>query len=121
MAGQRSLEEIKAANPSLPEMHYENLAPQSLLYTRVGDKNYGLPMSMSTPVFIYRKDLFEKAGIEKVPTQLGGISRRRQEAAYAGDGRGAAARRRPGRLRFGRLPFAADGHDEARPRPTTAS
>ena len=62
------LEEIKAADASLPEMHYENLAPQSLLYTRVGDKNYGLPMSMSTPVFIYRKDLFEKAGIEKVPT-----------------------------------------------------
>src|SRR5688572_11506267 len=49
-------------------MHYENLAPPSLLYTRVDGKNYGLPMSMSTPVFIYRKDLFEKAGIEKVPT-----------------------------------------------------
>ena len=62
------LEEIKASDPSLPEMFYENLAPQSLLYTRVGDRNYGLPMSMSTPVFIYRKDLFEKAGIEKVPS-----------------------------------------------------
>ena len=62
------LEEIKASDPSLPEMFYENLAPQSLLYTRVGDQNYGLPMSMSTPVFIYRKDLFEKAGIEKVPS-----------------------------------------------------
>ncbi len=62
------LEDIKAANSALPGMHYENLAPQSLLYTRVGDKNYGLPMSMSTPVFVYRKDLFEKAGIEKVPT-----------------------------------------------------
>ena len=62
------LERIKAENPSLPEMHYENLAPQSLLYTRVGGQNYGLPMSMSTPVFIYRKDLFEQAGIDKVPT-----------------------------------------------------
>jgi multiple sugar transport system substrate-binding protein len=62
------LEEIKASDPSLPEMFYENLAPQSLLYTRVGDRNYGLPMSMSTPVFIYRKDLFEKAGVEKVPS-----------------------------------------------------
>jgi ABC-type glycerol-3-phosphate transport system substrate-binding protein len=63
-----SLEDIKASDASLPEMHYGNLAPQSLLYTNVNDKNYGLPMSMSTPVFIYRKDLFEKAGIEKVPT-----------------------------------------------------
>ncbi|MGD9510839.1 MAG: ABC transporter substrate-binding protein, partial [Geminicoccaceae bacterium] len=62
------LEEIKASDPSLPEMFYENLAPQSLLYTRIDDRNYGLPMSMSTPVFIYRKDLFEKAGIEKVPS-----------------------------------------------------
>jgi multiple sugar transport system substrate-binding protein len=49
-------------------MFYENLAPQSLLYTRIDDRNYGLPMSMSTPVFIYRKDLFEKAGIDKVPS-----------------------------------------------------
>ena len=32
------LEEIKASDPSLPEMFYENLAPQSLLYTRVGDR-----------------------------------------------------------------------------------
>ena len=62
------LEEIKASDPSLPQMLYENLAPQSLLYTRIGDRNYGLPMSMSTPVFIYRKDLFEKAGIDKVPS-----------------------------------------------------
>jgi ABC-type glycerol-3-phosphate transport system substrate-binding protein len=62
------LEEIKASDPSLPQMFYENLAPQSLLYTRIDDRNYGLPMSMSTPVFIYRKDLFEKAGIDKVPS-----------------------------------------------------
>ena len=45
------------SDPSLPQMFYENLAPQSLLYTRIDDRNYGLPMSMSTPVFIYRKDL----------------------------------------------------------------
>jgi multiple sugar transport system substrate-binding protein len=63
-----ALEDIKAKNPSLPDMHYDNLVPQSLLYTNVGDKHYGLPMTMSTLVFIYRKDLFEKAGIDKVPT-----------------------------------------------------
>jgi len=63
-----SLEDIKAKNPALPDMHYDNLVPQSLLYTNVGDKHFGLPMTMSTPVFIYRKDLFEKAGIDKVPT-----------------------------------------------------
>ena len=55
-----ALEDIKAKNPSLPDMHYENLVPQSLLYTDVGGKHYGLPMTMSTPVFIYRKDLFEE-------------------------------------------------------------
>jgi multiple sugar transport system substrate-binding protein len=66
-----ALEDIKAKNPSLPDMHYDNLVPQSLLYTHVGDKHYGLPMTMSTLVFIYRKDLFEKAGIEKVPTTWG--------------------------------------------------
>lgn len=63
-----ALEDIKAANPSLPDIHYENLSPVSLLYTRVGSKNYGLPVTMSTPVLIYRKDLFEKAGIAKAPS-----------------------------------------------------
>ena len=62
------LEDIKAKNPALPDMHYENLVPQSLLYTDVGGKHYGLPMTMSTLVFIYRKDLFDKAGIDKIPT-----------------------------------------------------
>ncbi len=41
-----ALEDIKAKNPSLPDMHYENLVPQSLLYTDVGGKHYGLPMTM---------------------------------------------------------------------------
>src|SRR5690606_33632661 len=31
-------------------------------------KRWGLPLVMTTPVFVYRKDLFEKAGITKVPT-----------------------------------------------------
>src|SRR5262249_38922532 len=63
-----AFEDLKAKDPSLPDMHYDNLVPESLLYTNVGEKHYGLPMTMSTLVFIYRKDLFEKAGIDKVPT-----------------------------------------------------
>jgi ABC-type glycerol-3-phosphate transport system substrate-binding protein len=62
------LEDIKAKNPALPDMHYGNLVPQSLLYTDVGGNHYGLPMTNSTIVLIYRKDLFHKAGSDKIPT-----------------------------------------------------
>ncbi len=68
MAGRRNWKRSRPRTRLFPTCIYENLAPQSLLYTRIGETNFGLPMSMSTPVFIYRKDLFEKAGIEKVPT-----------------------------------------------------
>lgn len=59
---------IKEANPSLPELQMQNLTEASAVYTEVGGRRYGLPLVQTTPVFVYRKDLFEKAGIEKVPT-----------------------------------------------------
>jgi ABC-type glycerol-3-phosphate transport system substrate-binding protein len=63
-----NLDKLKQANPSLPALHPENLADGSLIYTAYDGQRFGLPVAMTTPVFVYRKDLFEKAGIDKVPT-----------------------------------------------------
>jgi multiple sugar transport system substrate-binding protein len=63
-----TMEEIKAADPSLPDIKYENVTEGSLQYAIYNGKHYGLPLAMTIPVFIYRKDLFEQAGIDKVPT-----------------------------------------------------
>jgi ABC-type glycerol-3-phosphate transport system substrate-binding protein len=62
------LDDIKAANPGLPEVQYDNFTDGSLTYIKYQDKRWGLPLVQTTPVFVYRKDLFEKAGIDKVPT-----------------------------------------------------
>ena len=59
---------MKAANAALPDLQMGNLTEAAAVYTEVGGKRYGLPLVQTTPVFVYRKDLFEKAGIEKVPT-----------------------------------------------------
>jgi ABC-type glycerol-3-phosphate transport system substrate-binding protein len=61
------LDDIKAANPDLPDLQLDNLAPASLSLQQYNGKRYGLPVALTTPVFAYRKDLFEAAGIE-VPT-----------------------------------------------------
>ena len=63
-----ALDDIKAKNASLPDLKLENLEPASLTYTQYEGKRWGLPVVMTTPVLAYRKDLFEKAGIDKVPT-----------------------------------------------------
>ena len=62
------LEDMKAADPSLPDIKYENIIPAAFPYVTVGDKHYGLPMTCSMPVMVYRKDLLEKAGIENPPS-----------------------------------------------------
>jgi multiple sugar transport system substrate-binding protein len=62
-----SLDEIKSGNPTLPELQLGNLAPGSLTYQERDGRRYGLPVAMTTPVFVYRKDLFEAAGLD-VPT-----------------------------------------------------
>lgn len=63
-----NLDDMKAKNPSLPALQMENLEAEAAIYTAYNDQRYGLPLVMTTPVFVYRKDLFEKAGIDKVPT-----------------------------------------------------
>ncbi len=62
------LDDLKAKNAALPAIEYQNLVPESLTYTVDDGKHYGIPVAMTTLVFVYRKDLFEKAGITKVPT-----------------------------------------------------
>lgn len=63
-----NLDDMKAKNPALPALQVQNLEPGALIYTEYNGKRCGLPVAMTTPVFVYRKDLFEKAGITKVPT-----------------------------------------------------
>ena len=63
-----ALDDIQAAHPDLAAINTDALAPASLTYTAFEGKRWGLPLAMTTPVFVYRKDLFEKAGITKVPT-----------------------------------------------------
>lgn len=63
-----NLDEMKAKNSALPALQMENLAEWASIYTAHNGQRYGLPLVMTTPVFVYRKDLFEKAGVDKVPT-----------------------------------------------------
>ncbi len=63
-----NLDDMKSKNSSLPALQMENLAEEASIYTAYNGQRYGLPLVMTTPVFVYRKDLFEKAGIDKVPT-----------------------------------------------------
>ena len=62
------LEDMKAADPSLPDINYDNIISPAWAYVRVDGKHYGLPMTCSMPVMVYRKDLLEKAGIENPPS-----------------------------------------------------
>lgn len=62
-----ALDDLKAANPDLPDIQWQNFAPASLTYIEFDGKRWGLPLVMTTPVFVYRKDLLEAAGID-VPT-----------------------------------------------------
>lgn len=62
-----NLTEMKQANPDLPDLQVQNLTDASLVYTESKGQRYGLPLVQTTPCYVYRKDLFEKAGIDKVP------------------------------------------------------
>jgi len=63
----KAVDDIKADDPSLPPLKYENVAPASLKYLQYDGKSFGIPMTLSTPIFVYRKDLFEAKGLS-VPT-----------------------------------------------------
>ena len=50
-----------------------DLEPNVLAYYTVDNKLYSMPFNSSTPILYYNKDMFEKAGIEEIPTSLEGI------------------------------------------------
>ncbi|MGN0373848.1 MAG: ABC transporter substrate-binding protein [Enterocloster sp.] len=50
------------------------LEPNIAAYYTVGGSLYSMPFNSSTPLLYYNKDMFEKAGIEKVPESLGEIA-----------------------------------------------
>lgn len=62
-----NLDEMKAKNPALPDLQMGNLEEGASIYTAYDGKRFGLPVAQTTPVFVYRKDLLEQAGIAKVP------------------------------------------------------
>lgn len=61
------LDDIVAGGSDMPALQLGNLAPASTTYQQFGGKRYGIPVAMTTPVFAYRKDLLDAAGID-VPT-----------------------------------------------------
>lgn len=60
-------DDMAAANPDLPKIKYDNLYHAARIYQQYQGKSWGIPGNMSTPIFVWRKDLLEKAGIEKEP------------------------------------------------------
>ncbi len=62
-----SLEDLKAAHPDWPDLHYENIMSYGLPYVSLNNKNYGITAMLNTQVLAYRKDLFEQYDV-KVPT-----------------------------------------------------
>ncbi|WP_167449118.1 ABC transporter substrate-binding protein [Mesorhizobium hawassense] len=79
----QSVDDIKTNDSSLPALQYENLFPEALKYVQSDGKRYGIPLTFSTPIFAYRKDLFEEKGLS-VPTNWDDY-RKCAEALHSGD------------------------------------
>lgn len=60
-------------HPTQPGFDTSDLESNVLAYYTVDNKLYSMPFNSSTPILYYNKDMFEKAGIEEVPTSLEGI------------------------------------------------
>lgn len=64
-----SVEDVKAENPDLPDLKWDTVIPAAIPYVADLDgKRYGIPASLTTPSLIYRKDLFEKYGLQPPTT-----------------------------------------------------
>jgi multiple sugar transport system substrate-binding protein len=64
-----SVEDMKAKNPSLPDIKWDTVIPDALPYIAdLNGKKYGIPASLTTPTLAYRKDLFEKWGLQAPKT-----------------------------------------------------
>lgn len=77
-------------NPALTDPDWFNLAdfsPQVLRLCQVEGHLLSLPFDFSAPVFLYRKDLFERYGIDVPQTYAELVTMKRQlQAALDGDG-----------------------------------
>lgn len=49
------------------------IEPNIAAYYTIGDTLYSMPFNSSTPILYYNKDMFEQAGVEKVPTSFSEI------------------------------------------------
>jgi len=58
------LEPMRDADPSLPSLNFEDHLTGPYLYSTFNGKRWAIHATQSTPVFVYRKDLLEAAGLE---------------------------------------------------------
>ncbi len=64
-----SVDDMKAKNSSLPDIKWDTVIPSALPYVADLDgKKYGIPSSLTTPTLAYRKDMFEKWGLQPPKT-----------------------------------------------------
>lgn len=64
-----SVDDMKAKNPELPSINWDTVIPAAIPYVADLDgKKYGIPSSLTTPTLAYRKDLFQKWGLQPPKT-----------------------------------------------------
>lgn len=63
----KGLEPMRAENPSLPPLNWDDFLDGPYLFSTFDDQRWAIHATQSTPVFVYRKDLLEEAGIEAPP------------------------------------------------------
>ena len=61
------LEPMKAADPSLPDLNWGDFLDGPYLFSTFNGERWAIHATQSTPVFVYRKDLLEDAGIDPPP------------------------------------------------------
>ena len=63
----KGLEPMKAEDPSLPDLNWKDFLDGPYLFSTFDEQRWAIHATQSTPVFVYRKDLLEEAGIEPPP------------------------------------------------------
>ena len=63
----KGLEPMKAEDPSLPDLNWKDFLDGPYLFSTFNGQRWAIHATQSTPVFVYRKDLLEEAGIEPPP------------------------------------------------------
>lgn len=58
------IEPMKAADPSLPDLNWKDFLDGPYLFSTFNGQRWAVHATQSTPVFVYRKDLLEAAGLD---------------------------------------------------------